>query len=125
MRKRLLLSVTIMAAAALVSASAVLTMSDRRDVRLTVRGMAYYGTDSSSPNPTLRLRRGEKIHLVLTNDDEGYQHNLVAPVLGIRTGLVNQGQTTDLQVTVPDLPGSYPYTCGPHAEMMRGVIVIE
>jgi plastocyanin len=96
-----------------------------REIRLVVRDMTYYVANSGDPNPTLRLERGEKVRLVLTNDDPGYSHNLVAPVLGVSTPLVRLGGEQTIEFTVPGVTGLYPYQCGPHSEMMRGNISIE
>jgi plastocyanin len=96
-----------------------------REIRLVARDMTYYAAGSGDANPTLRLARGERIRLVLTNDDPGYSHNLVSPVLGISTPLVTHGGSQTVEVTVPDVPGVYKYACGPHSEMMRGNISIE
>ena len=103
----------------------VFASAEVREVRLVVRGMTYYAAQSSDENPTLRLVRGEKIRLVLTNEDPGYTHNLVAPVLGVSTPLLEQGKSQSVEFKVPDVTGVYTYECGPHAQMMRGTIAIE
>jgi plastocyanin len=96
-----------------------------REIRLVVRDMTYYVAQDGDANPTLRLVRGEKVRLVLTNDDPGYSHNLIAPVLGLSTPLLPQGRSQTVEFTVPDVAGVYTYKCGPHSEMMRGNIAIE
>ena len=103
----------------------VFASADVREVRLVVRGMTYYAAPSSEENPTLHLTGGEKIRLVLTNEDPGYSHNLVAPVLGVSTPLLEQGKSQSVEVEVPEVTGLYTYECGPHAQMMRGTIAIE
>ena len=103
----------------------VFASADVREVRLVVRGMTYYAAQSTDENPTLRLVRGEKIRLVLTNEDPGYSHNLVAPVLGVSTPLLEQGRSQSVEFKVPDVTGVYTYECGPHSQMMRGSIAIE
>jgi plastocyanin len=103
----------------------VFASADVREVRLVVRGMTYYAAQSTEENPTLRLVRGEKIRLVLTNEDPGYSHNLVAPVLGVSTPLLEQGKSQSVEFRVPDVSGVYSYECGPHSQMMRGTIAIE
>jgi plastocyanin len=100
--------------------------ADVREIRLVVRDMTYYSVaHAAEANPTLHLARGEKIRLVLTNEDPGYSHNLIAPVLGVSTPPLQQGKSQSIDVTVPDVPGLYSYRCGPHSEMMRGNIAIE
>jgi len=96
-----------------------------REIRLVVRDMTYYAAQTAEANPTLRVARGEKIRLVLTNEDRGYSHNLIAPELGVSTPLLTQGKSQSIEITVPDVAGLYTYRCGPHAEMMRGNIAIE
>jgi plastocyanin len=99
--------------------------SDAREIQLVAKDMTYFVAESATSNPTLRLRRGEKVRLVLTNDDPGYSHNLVAPVLGVSTPLIQQGRSQSVEFRVPDVAGVFPYECGPHSEMMRGTIAIE
>ena len=99
--------------------------ADVREIRMVVRDMSYVVAAHSGPNPVLRLRRGERVRFVLTNDDPGYSHNLVAPVLGLATPLLPKGRTHTAEVTVPAVTGVFPYSCGPHSEMMRGNIAIE
>jgi plastocyanin len=96
-----------------------------REIRLVVRDMAYHAAQTGAENPTLRLNRGERVRLVLTNDDPGYSHNLIAPVLGLSMPLLPSGRSQSVDITVPDLAGVYTYECGPHSEMMRGNIAIE
>jgi len=99
--------------------------SDVREVRLVVRGMTYFVEGTTDPNPTLRVQRGSRLRVVLTNDDPGYSHNLIVSALGIQTPLIARGGSQAVELTVPDAPGVHAYSCGPHAEMMRGNIAIE
>jgi plastocyanin len=96
-----------------------------REIRLVVRQMTYYVAETGDANPTLRLIHGERVRFILTNDDPGYSHNFVAPVLGVSTPLLKQGRSQSVEVTVPGATGVYTYGCGPHSEMMRGNIAIE
>jgi plastocyanin len=98
---------------------------DVREIRLVARDMTYFDAATREANPTLRLKRGERIRLVLTNDDRGYTHNLVSPALGVSLPLLEAGKTQAIEVTVPDVPGPSTYSCGPHGQMMRGNIAIE
>ena len=96
-----------------------------REIRLVVRDMTYYAAHTAEANPTLRVARGEKIRLVLTNEDPGYSHNLIAPELGVSTRLLAKGKSQSIEITIPDVAGLYSYRCGPPSEMMRGNIAIE
>ena len=127
MKKR---SVAVAAALVLaIAVGAVLLAKGRRrearEVRVVVREMAYYVDGGREPNPTLRFRAGERVRLSISNEDAGYEHNIVAPALGLHTPLLAAGKRAEALVTVPDAPGTSAYHCGPHAEMMRGNIAIE
>jgi len=98
---------------------------DVREIRLVARDMTYFDAATREANPTLRLKRGERIRLVLTNDDRGYTHNLVSPALGVSLPLLEAGKTQAIEVTVPDVAGPSTYSCAPHGQMMRGNIAIE
>jgi plastocyanin len=99
--------------------------SQVREVHVLVREMAFYVDATGVVNPTLRLSRGERIRFVLKNEDPGYSHNLIAPVLGVSMPLIQHGGSRSVDVTVPDVKGIYSYECGPHSKMMRGNIAIE
>ena len=101
------------------------TEDDLREIRLVARGMSYVDEQTGATNPTLHVKRRERIRLVLSNDDPGYSHNLVSPVLGVSMPLLPTGRSQSVDVVVPDVPGLSTYACGPHAEMMRGNIAIE
>ena len=103
----------------------VRSADDLREIRLVARGMAYVDERTGAANPTLHVKRGERIRLVLTNDDPGYLHNLVSPVLAVSMPLLPTGGTQSVDLVVPDVPGLSTYACGPHSEMMRGNIAIE
>jgi plastocyanin len=96
-----------------------------REIRLVARDMSYQVDAAAGVNPTLRLQRGERVRFVLTNDDTGYSHNLVAPALKVSTPLIPHGRSQSVEVTVPEVAGVSAYACGPHGQMMRGNIVIE
>ena len=91
-----------------------------------MRDMTYFVEGTTDPNPTLRVPRGSRLRVVLTNDDPGYSHNLIVSALGIQTPLITNGTVAGRRVDAcRDAPGVHAYSCGPHAEMMRGNIAIE
>ena len=96
-----------------------------REVRLVAREMTFYVEGQNAPNPTLRFKAGEHVRLVLLNADRGMSHDFVVPGWKVRTALVDGAAETEVTFRVPDGPGSQPYTCSPHAAMMRGTIEIE
>ena len=96
-----------------------------REVVLVARGMAFEAPGQEGASPTLRLKAGERIRLVLENRDPGMKHDVVAPGLGLRTATVEFGATDRLLVTVPRTPGTYDYFCSYHGRLMRGRMVVE
>jgi plastocyanin len=92
-----------------------------REVVLVVRGMAFY-TDSQPdiPNPTIEVRAGERVRVVLRNDDRGLVHDFAVPALDRGLDAIRWNETSEVTFTVPTAPGSYEYVCRPHALMMRG-----
>src|SRR4029450_663641 len=59
-----------------------------RDVHMVVRNMTYYLAGGAEAKPTLRLRPGEKVRIVLRNEDAGMKHDFVVPDWAAATGLV-------------------------------------
>jgi plastocyanin len=96
-----------------------------REVTLVVRGMAFYLEDSSQPNPTIHLRAGERVRIILRNEERGIQHDFAAPAIRADLDPIGWNQTADITVVVPDQPGTYDYWCRPHMLMMRGKIIVH
>jgi plastocyanin len=96
-----------------------------REVHLVARDMTYYVEGSRGPNPTLHLRAGELVRLVLTNDDAGMKHDLVVDDWHAATDLVASGRVTSVTLRVPARGARAAYHCTPHEETMRGTIVVE
>jgi len=96
-----------------------------REVTLVARGMAFYlAEDPATPNPTIELRAGERVRIVLRNDERGMTHDFAVPALGAGTDLLDWRESDEVTVDVPDRPGAYEYVCRPHLLMMRGTIRI-
>ncbi|MGH7731950.1 MAG: cupredoxin domain-containing protein [Candidatus Eiseniibacteriota bacterium] len=96
-----------------------------REVVLVARDMAFALPGQAGRNPTLRLKAGERIRLVLENRDPGMKHDLASAGLGIRTEALAFGESGGQILTVPRRPGEYDYFCSFHAQMMRGRMVVE
>ena len=118
--------------AAAVSAAALLPMIGAsreadpvREVRLVVRDMTFYLDGQDQPNPTLRLRAGERVKLVLRNDDEGMQHDFRVRAWEIGTEVIDGKGELETTFRVPVQRGTQEYSCTPHPSSMRGVIEIE
>jgi len=87
--------------------------------------MTYFVEGTTVPNPTIRVPRGARLRVVLTNNDPGYSHNLIVSAFGIETPLIVKGKSQTIEMSAPLAPGVHVYSCGPHAEMMRGNIAVE
>ena len=97
-----------------------------REIRLVAKDMTFYIEGHSTPNPTLRLRAGEQIRLVLRNETSGISHDLAIKLWEVQTPMLSKkGQEAVVSFRVPDRTGIATYSYTPHAEMMRGSINIE
>jgi plastocyanin len=98
-----------------------------REIRLVVRGMAFYlESDPSTPNPTLTIRAGERVRIVLDNQDRGMTHDFAVPAIGQAIDAIDWNERGEVVVAVPAAPGEYEYVCRPHAALrMRGRIIIR
>ena len=97
-----------------------------REIRIVVRDMTFYVDGHDEPNPTLRVRAGEQIRLVLRNDDPGMSHDFAVKSWQVMTPLVTaRGAETAVVFRVPQRRGSYTFSCTPHARIMRGTIQVE
>ena len=86
--------------------------------------MTFYVAGRTTPNPTLPSPAGERVRIVLSNDDLGMSHDF-APVMGVRRRILRARGRTRSSSRCPIRPASHPYSCSPHAEMMRGTIVVR
>ncbi len=101
------------------------TGSAPREIRLVVRDMNFYLEGQAEPNPTIRLRAGETVRVVLRNDDEGMRHDFAVPDWRAATPRIESGNETSVTFRVPGQAGAQRYTCRPHDAVMRGTIVVE
>jgi plastocyanin len=100
--------------------------AEPREIRLVAKDMTFYLEGQSTPNPTLRVQAGESIRLVLRNETPGMSHDLAITPWQVQTRMLAQkGEEAAVSFRVPDRPGTAAYNCTPHAEMMRGSIIIE
>lgn len=96
-----------------------------REIRLVVRDMTFYAEGRNEANPTLVVRRGERVRLVLANDDAGMRHDVTIPAWKVGTRLIESSARDAAEFTVPDAAGEAVYACTPHRAIMRGTIRIE
>lgn len=96
-----------------------------REIRLVARDMTYYLEGQLEPNPTLRVRRGERVRIVLRNDDRGISHDLAVAAWKVYTPLIIGIGEAVMEFRAPEAAGEEAYWCTPHGEMMRGTIRVE
>ena len=101
-----------------------LTRPAPREITLVVRGMAFYLEEGGLPNPTIRLNAGERVRIVLRNEERGIRHDFAAPAMGAALDPIGWNESADVLFAVPDTPCSYDYWCRPHMLMMRGKIIV-
>ena len=103
----------------------VLSKTPSREVTLVARGMAFYLEGSSEPNPTIHLKAGETVRVVLRNEDRGITHDFAVPGLKEALDGIDFNEVGAVTLDVPRTTGTYVYTCRPHALMMKGTLVVE
>jgi hypothetical protein len=97
-----------------------------REIVLVARNMAFYLDGNPTPNPTLRLKGGEQINLVLRSEDAGITHDFAVKSWNVSTALLNGTGAVSVSFRVPDRrDGAQEYICSAHAVMMKGAIQIE
>ena len=110
----------------LVALLPALSSTPTREITLVVRGMTFYlKDDPRTPNPTLEVKAGERLRIVLENQDRGMTHDFAVPALDEALDPIDWSETDILVFDVPDAPGTYEYVCRPHRLMMRGTIRVR
>ena len=106
-----------------VSLLPLVSSSPAREVTLVVRDMTFYlESDPYTPNPTIEVTAGERVRIVLRNEDRGMTHDFAVPAVAAATSLIDWRESDDVTFDVPSAPGTYEYVCNPHRLMMRGTI---
>lgn len=97
-----------------------------REVKIVARDMAFYVDGQPYPNPTLRFKAGERVRLVLRNEDAGMTHDFVIKAWKVATkSIAQRGAEEAVVFRVPDDRSTAGYQCTPHSEMMRGGIQVD
>ncbi|MCI0531492.1 MAG: cupredoxin domain-containing protein [candidate division Zixibacteria bacterium] len=90
-----------------------------RQIELVARNMAY-----NADNPTIVLKLGEPVVILVKNNDPGMLHDLVIEGLDVETSAaLKYGQSEVLEFT-PTKTGRFEYYCSYHFQMMRGEIIV-
>lgn len=110
----------------LVALLPALSSTPTREITLVARGMTFYlKDDPRTPNPTLEVQAGERLRIVLENQDRGMTHDFAVPALDEALDPIAWSETDTLVFDVPEAPGTYEYVCRPHQLMMRGTIRVR
>lgn len=99
-----------------------------REITMVAKNMVFSvqsSETSGEANPTITVKRGQKITIILRNDDAGMLHDLLIEGLDVRLEAVSCGERTRLTFTAPREPGKYVYLCSFHPTRMRGVFIVE
>jgi len=119
-------AVPIMAVLFLAVALPALTSTPTREVTLVARGMAFYiEGDTSTPNPTIEVKAGERVRIVLRNENRGMTHDFVVPAVAVAMDALRWNESAEVIFDVPETPGTYQYECRPHRLMMRGLLRVS
>lgn len=98
------------------------------EITIVAKDMVFSIQSSASTgeaNPTITVKRGQKVTITLRNDDAGMIHDLIIEGLDISLETVSFSETTRLTFTAPTEPGEYVYLCSFHPRRMRGVFIVE
>ena len=107
----------------LVALLPALSSTRSREITLVARGMAFYlENDPTTPNPTLAVSAGERVRIVLQNQDWGLTHDFAVPSVAAALDPIRWNESGEVVFDVPTTPGTYEYVCRPHRLMMRGTI---
>lgn len=100
-----------------------LSSTPAREVTLVAKGMAFYLEDDlQTPNPVIEMRAGERVRVVLRNQERGMTHDFAVPTLDIASNPVSWNESQEVVLEAPSKPGTYQYVCRPHSLMMKGTI---
>jgi len=103
-----------------------LTSAPAREVTLVAKGMAFYlEGDLQTPNPIIEVKAGERVRIVLRNEDRGLTHDFAVPPLDVALKPVSWNEAGEVVFDVPSEPGTYEYFCRPHRLMMQGTIRVS
>lgn len=101
----------------------VMTSAPVRDITLVTRDMTFYlEGDLSTPNPTIEVKAGERVRVILRNEERGLIHDFAVPAMHSAIDGLRWNEQGDVTLEVPDVPGTYEYVCRPHMLMMKGTI---
>ena len=116
--------VAVVGAKALIPATANPRVTPR-EIVLVAREMTLFLEGSELPNPTIAVRRGEEVRFVIRNQDAGITHGFaVSGVDAQSLDRIDAGTSAGITFRAPVKPGNYQYVCPPHAQMMKGTLLV-
>jgi plastocyanin len=129
-KNRITIAASLIAVAALAATLLPMLASSGSDgvheIRLVVRDMSFYVEGDPKPNPTLSVRAGEQVRLVVRNDDAGMRHDFAVAAWQVATRMLeDRGEQDTITFRAPAERGDQTYQCTPHAKMMRGTIRVQ
>ena len=100
----------------------VWTKAHTREIRLVVHEMAFYLEGDSTPNPEIVVKAGERVRVVVHNNERGVNHDFAVPAVRAAVDTLKWNEEGEVTFDVPDVPGTYEYICRPHMLMMKGTL---
>ena len=91
-----------------------------QEIILIAKEMVY-----NTNNPTLILKVGQPVRIIIINEDKGMLHDFVIEELDISTSAPLEYGQSEVINFVPTQKGKYEYFCSYHAKMMRGKVIIK
>lgn len=127
MTKRTLVPALILLAVAAVASPLLLArlrapeLAPERTVTLSMREYAFNGI-----NPTLQFQPGERVHFIVTNEEESnVLHNFRVVGMNVECGPpLKPGERREVTVTMPK-SGEFAYTCCTHPGMGGKMVVAK
>jgi plastocyanin len=90
------------------------------------RDMAFsFENDPATRNPTIEVKAGERVRIVLQNRDRGFTHDFAVPALGAGLDGISWNEDGSVVLDIPSTPGTYEYICRPHNPMMKGTLIVR
>jgi len=96
-----------------------------REIVLVAHDMAFYLEGSKVPNPAIVLKASEEVRIVVKNQDIGITHGFAVTSMRAAMDRIEPGSTERTRLRAPAIPGRYEYVCPPHAQMMKGLLLVE
>ena len=97
-----------------------------REIVLVAKGMAFYlENDPATANPTITVKTGERVRVVLRNADRGFNHDFAVPAVETAVDQVSWSEASAATFDMPTEPGTYDYVCQPHRLMMSGKLIVQ